>query len=190
MKKSLYFFLLLALFVAINNSIAQEGQKPAFLDKVFFGGGLGAGFGDYTYISVSPIIGYRATPKLSVGLRLMYQYTTFDYNDIQNQTSKKYKGNDFGIGGFARYALFGPVYLQGEYEHLSYDGLSYDGTSTRSGFDSYMAGAGFTQSLGGKASFFITAMYNFSYDGFNQNGVYRFPYNSPWVIRVGVAAGF
>ncbi len=188
MRKSRYYIIVLVFFVT-SSSFAQEEQKPAFLDKVFYGGGLGAGFGGYTYINVSPIIGYRATNKLSVGLRLMYQYTTFDYWDSQDQMSKQYKGNDFGIGGFARYALFGPVYLQAEYEYLNYDGLAFDGSSSRSGFDSYMAGAGFAQSIGGKASFFVTAMYNFSYEGFNQNGLYRVPYNSPWVIRVGIAAG-
>lgn len=167
-----------------------QQQKSSFKEKVFFGGGLGAGFGNYTYVNVSPIIGYRITPRLSAALRLMYQYTTFDYFDYQDQETKNYSGNDFGIGGFVRFSLFGPIYLQAEYEHLIYDELYYDGTTSRSNFDSFMAGGGIAQPVGGKAFLFLTAMYNFSYENFNQTNVYRVPYDSPWVIRVGITAGF
>ncbi len=174
----------------VQQQQVQQQQRSAFMEKVFFGGGFGAGFGDYTYVNIAPIIGYRITPRLSAALRLMYQYTTFDYYDIQEQMNKKYNGNDFGIGGFARFSLFGPIYLQAEYEHLSYDGLYFDGTNSRSSFDSFMAGGGIAQPVGGKAFLFLTAMYNFSYDNFNQNNAYRVPYSSPWVIRVGITAGF
>lgn len=160
------------------------------MDKVFFGGGFGAGFGSYTFVNVAPIIGYRVTPKFSVAMRLMYQYTTFDYYDYSTNENEKYNGHDLGIGGFARYMVYGPVYLQAEYEHLNYESLYYDGTSRRTSFDSFMAGGGIAQPMGRNAAFFITAMYNFSYDSFDQTGAYRSPYNSPWVIRVGVTGGF
>ena len=86
--------------------------------------------------------------------------------------------------------IYGPVYLQAEYEHLSYDGLDHDGNSSRDSFDSFMAGGGIAQPVGGKAFLFLTAMYNFSYDNFNNSNAYRSPYNSPWVIRIGITAGF
>lgn len=173
-----------------ENTEVEAKEKSQFLDKLFVGGGFGVGFGTYTYVNISPIIGYRITPKLSVGLRLMYQYTTFDYFDVQQQRTKKYQGNDLGIGGFARFVVYGPLYLQAEYEHLNYDGLYYDGTSSRSTFDSFMAGGGIAQPVGGKAFLFLTAMYNFSYENFDNSGVYRSPYYSPWVIRIGITAGF
>ena len=188
-------FIIVCTTFLFSNSVAQESQayedqRPAFLDKIFVGGGFGAGFGSYTYVNISPIIGYRITPKLSAALRLMYQYTTYDYYDVQENRTKTYNGNDFGVGGFARFTVYGPVYLQAEYEHLNYDGLYYDGSTSRTSFDSFMAGGGIAQPVGGKAFLFITAMYNFSYDNFNSAGAYRSPYNSPWVIRVGITAGF
>ncbi len=189
MRRLRLYFIISATFI-ISTTLAQESQRPAFLDKVFVGGGFGAGFGDYTFINISPIIGYRVTPKLSAGIRLTYQYTTFDYFDFQDQRTKKYQGNDFGVGGFARFMLFGPIYLQAEYEHLNYDGLDYNGVSSRSSFNSFMAGGGISQPVGGKAFLFFTAMYNFSYENFNTSNVYRSPYNSPWVIRIGITAGF
>lgn len=192
LKASIIFVFTLSVhFVAAqDNQVQQNASKPAFLEKIFVGGGFGAGFGDYTYINVSPIIGYRVTSRLSVGMRLMYQYTTFDYFDFQDQKTKTYNGNDFGIGGFARLTVYGPLYLQAEYEHLSYDELNYLGDKYRSSFDSYMAGGGLAQPLGQRAVLFMTAMYNFSYNNFNASNVYRVPYNSPWVFRVGVTAGF
>ncbi len=187
---SIKYFIAIIIFCASSIAFAQGDQDSSFKDKVFIGGGFGAGFGDYTYVSVSPIIGYRLTPRLSTGVRLMYQYTTFKYFDFQDNREKKYQGNDFGIGGFARFSVYGPLYLQAEYEHLSYDGLYYDGSSSRTSFDSFMAGGGIAQPIGGKAFLFLTAMYNFSYENFNSLNAYRTPYDSPWVIRVGVTAGF
>jgi hypothetical protein len=188
MKIIKLYFTLSAILI-FSSSFAQEDQKPTFLDKMFFGGGFGAGFGNYTYVNISPIIGYKATPRLSIALRLMYQYTTYDYWDYQDQLTKKYSGNDYGVGGFARFMVRGPFYLQAEYEHLNYDGLDNSG-HYRSSFDSFMAGAGMAKPIGGKAFFFVTAMYNFSYENFDNTNVYRSPYSSPWVIRIGVTAGF
>lgn len=193
MKNAIILFTAIV-FLCSNELVAQEqGEnqgKPKFLDKVFFGGGVGAGFGDVTFISVSPIIGYRLTPRLSTGVRLMYQYTSFKYYDYIDKREKTYNGNDFGIGGFATFSLFGPIFLQAEYEHLSYDGLYYDGTQARTSFDSFLAGGGISQPIGRKAAFFLAALYNFSYKNFNNTNAYRVPYNSPVVIRVGITGGF
>lgn len=185
--------LILIIAMIGSNLHAQEGQsdeheKSDFKDKVFIGGGFGAGFGDYTYVSVSPIIGYRFTNRLSGGMRFMYQYTTFDY--IIGGVKEKYQGNDFGISPFAQFLVYGPVFLQAEYEFLSYDALYYDGTTTRTNFDSFLAGGGINQPMGRKASFFLMVLYNFSYQNYNSTDVYRSPYNSPWVFRIGVAGGF
>jgi hypothetical protein len=53
-----------------------------------------------------------------------------------------------------------------------------------------MAGGGVAQPIGRNAAFFMTILYNFSYQNFNNIGVFRSPYNSPWVFRIGIAAGF
>ena len=190
--KNLRLFFIISAILIFSSSFAQEGQvgqRPAFLDKVFVGGGFGAGFGSYTYINIAPIIGYRVSPRLSVAMRIMYQYTTYDYYVAGDKVN--FSGNDYGIGGFARFIVKGPFYLQAEYEHLNYEDIDYqDGSSLRSSFDSFMAGGGIAQPIGGKAFFFLTVMYNFSYNNINRNNTYRVPYNSPMVIRVGITAGF
>ena len=168
---------------------SQQNQKTDISEKLFFGGGFGAGFGNYTFISVSPIIGYRVSSRLAAGLRFMYQYTTFEYV-TQNLNKERYNGHDFGVSPFARFMVYGPVFLQAEYEYMSYDALYYDGTKRRANFDSFLAGAGISQPIGQKAAFFLTVLYNFSYQNFDKSGVYRSPYDSPWVFRVGVSGGF
>lgn len=187
MHKIRFSFFLILILIASNLS-AQEEQGSRFLDNVFVGGGFGAGFGTYTYINVSPIIGYRITPRLSSGIRLMYQYTTYDY--YLGGDKRTFKGNDFGAGLFTRFMVKGPFFLQAEYEYLNYEDIYFDGSSIRSSFDSFMAGAGISQPIGGKAFFFLTVLYNFSYNNISTTNVYRVPYNSPWVIRLGITAGF
>ena len=184
-------FLLIGLWISVGFSYAQEeqGTRPGFLDRIYVGGGFGAGFGDYTFVSVSPIIGYMITPKLSAGVRLTYQYTTFDYY-YSNGRKDKYSGNDYGASIFARQMLFGPVFLQAEYEYLNYDALYSDGSQGRTAFNSFMAGGGVSQPIGPKAFLFLTVLYNFSYENYNSYNSVRSPYNSPWVVRVGITAGF
>jgi hypothetical protein len=175
-----------------NQSTQQsdmQNQGSSLSDRVFFGGGFGASFGDYIFISVSPIIGYRISDRLSAGLRMMYQYTTFEYY-VSPLDKERYNGHDFGAGPFARYMIYGPVYLQAEYEYLNYNALYTDGTNRRTSFDSFMAGGGLAQPIGRNAAFFMTILYNFSYQNFDKTGVFRHPYNSPWVFRIGIAAGF
>lgn len=183
MKIIKFYFTLSAIFL-FSNAIAQDGQRPEFLDKIFVGGGFGASFGDYTYVNVAPIIGYKVTPKLSAGLRLMYQFRMFDY--YIGYDKMNFKANDYGVGVFARLIIKGPVFLQTEYERLNYEYLNvFDNSSIRSSFDSFMAGGGIAQPIGGKAFLFFTVMYNFSIAG-SDNA----PYDSPLVTRVGISAGF
>ena len=191
-------FLLIALGIVVTFTTlkAQEEQnsetyseRPSFLDKIYVGGGFGAGFGDYTYVNISPIIGYMITPKLSTGVRLMYQYTTFDYY-YSNGRKENYSGNDYGASIFGRQMLFGPIFLQAEYEYLNYSALYSDGSKGRADFNSFLAGGGISQPIGRKAFLFLTVLYNFSYESYNNYNSVRSPYNSPWVVRVGVTAGF
>ena len=61
------------------------------------------------------------------------------------------------------------------------------GETERYSFDSFMAGGGFFQPMGRNAGLFAMALYNFSY---KSNYTSPQAYNSPWVIRVGITAGF
>ena len=86
---------------------------------------------------------------------------------------------------FARYIVREPVFVQLEYEWLSYEIPFFDGSTERDEYGSVLAGGGFAQRIGDRSSFFVSALYNFSYDDDEPS-----PYDDPWVIRVGVGFGF
>ena len=148
-------------------------------DRWWFGGGVGLGFGDVTFVSIEPIVGYSVTPKLGVGARAIYRYRDDERYSPSLSTS------DYGASLFTRYDVAEPFFLQAEYERLSYEYLLFDGSTDRDDYDSLLLGAGVSQRLGGSSSFFAAALYNLSYDDDEIS-----PYDGPWVVRVGVGFGF
>ena len=87
---------------------------------------------------------------------------------------------------WGRYQLPGPLFVQAEYEYLSYQYYRADLSKNRTGVSSLLAGGGLAQPLGANASAHVLVMYNFSYNGYAQPA----PYTSPWVIRFGVGVRF
>ncbi len=165
--------------VIVFSSLIVTGSSWAN-DRLWFGGGIGFGFGTVSYVEVAPIVGFSVTKKLSVGGGITYRYR--DDDRFANSPST----NDYGANVFGRYrflpALFGHV----EYEYLSYEFVGLDGSKDRDNFSSVLAGPGFFQPLGKRTSFFALVLYNFSYDSDD----FRSPYDDGWVFRVGVSVGF
>jgi hypothetical protein len=74
-----------------------------------------------------------------------------------------------------------------EYEYLTIEypiNASYTETA-RQGYSSLMGGLGFSQPMGRAASFYMTAMYNVLWSAEGNS-----PYNSPFMLRAGIAVGF
>src|SRR5687768_12934957 len=67
----------------------QDSSKwRNFVKKLTFGGNFGAQFGQVTFVDVSPLVGYRATDKLTVGIGGTYNFLDFRYTD---QYGMKYR---------------------------------------------------------------------------------------------------
>jgi len=166
--------------LAATLGLGAAGSSAALAaDRVWFGGGVGLGFGDVDYVSVEPVVGFNVTSKISVGGGLIYRSTK------DGRASPSFRTTDYGADVFTRYRVLGPVFLQAEYEHLRYE-YSLGGAKERDDFDSVLAGAGFSTPLGGRASFFALALYNFSYDAEDLQS----PYADAWSYRAGVSFGF
>jgi len=148
-------------------------------ERWWFGGNVGLAFGDVRYVEVSPLVGYAVTEKLHAGAALTYRYRkdTRFLDDIST--------SDYGGSLFLRYRVTRPIFLQAEYEYLDYEFVRFDGSTGRDQYDSVLGGVGFVQGVGGRASFFALALYNFSYSDSDPG-----PYSDPWVVRVGAAFGF
>lgn len=186
MKTLLLTSLLLLCSVAV--SFAQWGdeemsEKPTFRDRIFTGGGFGLSFGSYsTFVSVSPLVGYRITDKLAAGVGFQYRYTKY------KQYTPSFSTNDYGTNIFVRYNVYSPFFLHAEYEYLNYQLINSLGEKSRSGYNSVMAGGGIFQPVGRRAGFYVMALYNFSYTD-PLPGEFS-PYDSPLILRAGITAGF
>lgn len=180
--------LILLATILCQVAFAQWGEEemsdePSFKERIFFGGGFGLSFSSYyDYVSVSPMVGYRLTPKVATGLQIQYRYSKY------KQYVPKFSTNDYGLSPFIRYNFYGPLFLHAEYEYLNYEYQVSSDNMARKAYNSFLAGGGFFQPLGRSAGFYIIALYNFSY---KDPGYGEFsPYDSPLVLRAGVTVGF
>ena len=173
------YLVILIVFVASAVTVRAQtlGDNPSFKDRMFVGGSFGASFGSVTFINVSPVVGYMVSPRLSAGVGVLYQYVRDER--FPGSTIER---NDWGLNVFSRFLLVPPIFLHAEYEYLNYDYID-----TRLGFNSFLAGGGIAQPISRNASFIAMVLYNFSY--VNDATVTQ-PYSDPWIIRVGVTAGF
>ncbi len=153
-----------------------------FWSRTRFGGNFGAGFSNgTTYINVSPRMYYEATEKLWVGTGFTFIYSSYKYNPPPYDESFVY-----GLNLFSTYQLFGPLFVQAEYEPLSFEQYLYSPTSgnivgeQRIWIHGLFVGGGITQSLGGSGVLFISALYNVTWRSYNESY-----YGSPWVFRIG-----
>jgi hypothetical protein len=158
----------------------EEKPKSPFWDKVFVGGNLGAQFGNVTTVNISPIVGYRITPKISAGIGITYQYYSIrTYN---------YETHIYGGRIFARYQPLSFLFLHAEAEALNWncpreEPLPIGFTTERLWSPGLLAGGGFTQPIGGGgSSIYIMGLYNFLYNSCS-------PYGSPFVLRIGANFG-
>jgi hypothetical protein len=141
--------------------------------RIYYGGTLGFSFGDYTRISISPLIGYRLSKMWSVGGRFIYEYIK------DKRYTEEYTASNYGGSLFARLRPHPRFYLHGEYEYMS-----YDYPLEREWVPFLLLGGGYVQPISKKASFFVEVLF----DVLNDDGS---PYAEwdPW-ISIGVAAGF
>jgi hypothetical protein len=148
----------------------------------FYGGYIGASFGDIEYVEIAPLVGYRFTPEFGMGLGLLYRYRkdTRSYEDLTS--------TDYGANLFARYYVTSGLFLQGEYDYTSYEYLANidTGATSRDTYDAFLAGVGFNTAVGRGAGVYVLALYDFNYD---ESDPYRL-YNSALQFRIGVSVGF
>jgi hypothetical protein len=169
---------------AQDTSKAPPKQKNRdILDRIDFGGYLGAQFGTVTAINISPLATYRVTNSFYAGLGLTYQF----YKDTRY--TPDYSSSSYGGSIFARYFIWRDLFAHIEYAplYLNY----YDYYDNGSGgyyrvkgsvwVHDFMVGGGYRQWIGEKAYMSIMML-------FNVNESYYSPYRNP-IIRIGFGVG-
>lgn len=189
MRKYLSIFIILGGLLAFQpltaESLFDDDERPRNRDRffqpdrLFVGGGLGAGFGTHTYVNVSPIVGYFLTERLAVGLGGLYQYYNFR---PQNFDTHVYGGSVFG-----RFYILEQLFAHAEYELINLEGFVLDASGNvvergRLNVDALYLGGGYAQPIGRNSAFFIMILMDVLQ---SQYSVTRNP-----VIRMGFQVGF
>lgn len=165
MRKIIFTF---ALLVLINKSISFASNPDNKLKltaknnslntsvpykRVFVGGDIGATFGDYTQITISPLIGYNISNQVSTGIQFIYNHSWQEINTGQvNQTSLQ--SNTYGGNIFLQYAPVSSFYLKGEFEYDSYGNYeTSQGTKVTQAVPFIFLGMGYSKAISKYASF-------------------------------------
>lgn len=185
MKKVLLLFCLLASVVSYaqtdedayvygdDNSSSQNTSSNGKFDwkRLTVGGGLGATFGDITYIEVSPTVGYYFTDNILAGIGGTYIY----YSD----NVYKYKTNMYGGNVFTQYFFNDlPVLAHAETALMNYYSFAKEKRITST---AVLLGGGLRQQFGGRSYLSILVLWDINQ---TEDSFYPNP-----IIRAGVAIG-
>lgn len=145
------------------------------------GGNLGLSFGSYTYIEVSPTVGYWIIPeKLQIGVSTKFIYQSFTYNN-----GVKYKSFVYGGGVFADYVIWKGLFAHGEFELINKDSYFSD---KRVNVPSLLLGGGYIQPMGEAGHFYVAALFDvLDSDESLNTGTFG---DFPLILRVGFGFGF
>jgi hypothetical protein len=172
----------LAFTVAAQDTVkySQPKKKERILDRMDFGGYLGAQFGDVTYIEVSPLASYYITENFQAGLGFTYQYYSVDYDGYPDYSSSAYGGSIF-----ARYFVWRDLFAHVEYSPLYIADYQYPPGVTpideAPWAHDLLLGGGYRQWIGDRAAINLMLL-------FNVNETIYSPYSNP-IIRIGFGIG-
>src|SRR5258708_28982086 len=153
MKK--HVLIILVLVSLLQNTNAQvQPQKESFWERVYFGGNFGLNFGtNFTEVEISPLMGYKLTDKLSVGLGATYIY----FKEKIPAYNFSYETSIYGGDVFTRYffteSLFG--HLETGALNLDVPGTYYPYALTRQWIQNFLVGGGYRSQVGARSSFMI-----------------------------------
>lgn len=149
-------------------------------ERLFFGGGLGLQFGTLTLIDISPMIGYKLTNRIGIGVSptyKFYRYRNYFGSDLDLKT------NALGGSVFTRCYIYNGLFAQAEYEYLNYRyNDPYASGKLSKDIWSLFLGGGYSQLVGGRASLYLMVLWNL-------HDTADSPYTNP-VVRGGLSLGF
>ncbi len=177
-------FTILAITILNMVSQAQDAQnKFSLKDRLFFGGGVTATFGNVTVLGASPIIGYKINKRLSAGVGAEYLYYREKWRSVVYETSI------YGGNVFTRYRISDKLFTHAEYGFINweipvFDPVKYIYTTERRNIPHLYLGGGYVQPVSQRSSFVLMAMYDALYNPLTSASP------SPFIFRVGFNVGF
>ncbi len=162
-------FLFSSVYAEDNTSIEstsklnQTTQPPAAESRWYYGGNIGFSFwNDYFYLGVYPLVGYKVTPKLSLGAKVGYAYISDDrYEPFPALNTSNYGGSLF-----SRYRIIPQLYAHAEFAYWSYENISSFNTvnntynTERYWVPYLLLGGGFSQNVGPNVWLFAEVLFD------------------------------
>ncbi|MDN5217554.1 hypothetical protein QQ020_36110, partial [Fulvivirgaceae bacterium BMA12] len=147
-------------------------------ERLVLGGNFQLHPGDLVSLDISPIVGYRWTKMLRIGLGGTYR-TTFDEKEKFLLSDEK---EVFGYRGYVEHDVYKGFYVHGEYERLNGTDLSKKNipqdNRANTWRDGALLGLGKSYQIKNKIKGNVMMLYNFLYDDQSH-------YNKPWNLRFG-----
>jgi len=121
----------------------QQQPKPSAIrkDRIYYGGYANLSFGRYTAIGFEPMIGYKLTPKLSVGGKLSYEYIK------DKRYTEDYETSNYGLSVFSRMRVTSRFYAHAEFSTMNYELFYSSGDSKRKWVPFLFLGGGISQPI-------------------------------------------
>lgn len=166
--------------LAQDSTAASTSNSINWKDKIFYGGSLGLQFGNVTLVDISPMVGYKITPRIGIGVSPTYKY--YQFRNYYGQ-SFDLKSHVWGGGLFGRVLIFDKIFAHAEYEYLTYKSKDNSSSLTYiNNYNSVLVGAGYREPISENGFMYLLLLWNI-------NETIDSPYNNP-IIRAGFSIGF
>jgi len=137
----------------------DEGTEKKGFDpqRLFFGGNFGLSFGDFTFINVSPQVGYRLSEKFSVGAQINFIYQSSKITYAPNIYDK----SEYAYVGLGIFGRFNPEmnYIWGKTKYVSVNN-TYENKQQGKFVPSLLVGAGAAIPTGGRGALIAMIQYD------------------------------
>ena len=131
MKKLLLTLTLFIGLVSVSNAqvyFEEESDSTSFRDRLYFGGNFSFNLGTrFTFIDVSPLVGYMVNDDFSVGLGTTYLYLSREFLAIPSGNRFTIKNSVYGGRTFLRHSIFDSFFAHSEFESLNTELPTFDG---------------------------------------------------------------
>ena len=185
-SKILCLSLIAFLFIGISDAEAQRSKKRSskndeYFDesgdikhRLWYGGGFNLNFqgtnlggigGNIFRVGISPMVGYKILPNVSIGPRAELSYTTGRF-DAGGGDILKYNTLDVGIGPFMRFKPLPALFAHVEFQYFSQQvatALDFQAdkiVTERQGQENFFIGAGYASPAGGPWGYEVSILYN------------------------------
>ena len=190
MKPNTLFFRAVILFILLFQIqlLKAQDDEVTWRDRLYFGGNVTFAVGTITIIELTPLAGYRITPRWSAGLGVNYEYYKSSGQFFGTYRLNAYSTSIYGGNVFTNYAFLKnfpaegiSLMVQAEYDALSLEKKYFQDylSSGRFVLNSVFAGGGIRQKLGRRSSINLLVLWNFNetqYSPYSSNPILKFNY--------------